>query len=117
MVADTVKPRHEQQGPRKVLMHLSPELVARIQQYQRDGGLNSTVQDMARALIQAALDYPEVHTSLVRSAQQQAFLTVKRGLQNAMRDMVGSLEKVAMTLGDGAEHEGGDGEFREAGSQ
>lgn len=64
----------------RLVVQLPPALAARVTAYHQRNGLQGTPQDSARELITAALEYPEVEASLLRSARQRAFGLVKRQL-------------------------------------
>lgn len=72
-------PRHsDNKLPAKLTVMLDPELTARVRHYHIEQGIGGTVGEAARELIMAALDYPEVESSLIRSARQAGYAAVKR---------------------------------------
>lgn len=72
-------PRHsDNKLPAKLTVTLDPELTARVRRYHAEQGLGGTVGEAARELIIAALDFPEVESSLIREARRAGYSAVKR---------------------------------------
>lgn len=81
------------QQPVRLTLQLSPELTARVLRYHADSGLPGRPQDAARELIMAALDYPEVESSLLLSARRRGFYSVRQNLLDFMQAEVAQLER------------------------
>lgn len=64
----------------------------RVARYHRESGLGGTLQDTARELVAAALDYPEVADSLLRNARLRAYLTVRREFEHLVEAHVAELD-------------------------
>lgn len=84
--------RRQREVPAKLVVTLAAELTARVYRHHREGALPGTPQDTARELISAALDFPEVSDSLLRSARFRAFGTVRREFWALTNALISDLE-------------------------
>lgn len=78
MVRSVARRERQDQQPVRLVVQLTPELTARVRQHHRESGLPGTPQDTVRELVTAALDYPDVESSLVRNARLLGYLSVRR---------------------------------------
>jgi hypothetical protein len=79
---------------------LTPELTARVYRAHRESGMGGTPADTAQELISAALDYPEVVDSLLRSARLRAFATVRRDFWRLAGALLAELDSTWATSRD-----------------
>jgi hypothetical protein len=72
---------------------LNGELFQRVMNHHRLSGLADRPQESARELIIAALDFPQVETSLLRSARQRAFIDARKQLYDRTRTFLEQLAR------------------------
>jgi hypothetical protein len=67
--------------PAKLTVTFPIDLTDRLRRYHVEQGLGGTVGEAVQELVRAALDYPEVESSLLLSARRAGYQGVRRDFQ------------------------------------
>lgn len=81
------------QAPQRAVLHVTGDLLFRLQDYHRASGVPGTISETATELLHAALDAPQTASALVLATRRRGYKQVRNDTIRRFQQMLGQIAR------------------------